>query len=184
MSRSVWAGVGKRGLVKHGPLLSFPSGSAPNPQDLPRLTLSIKLTCPNSLLPAAPTQRFLLPSFAHLACGESCCLPGLHQPLGIGPLIRHMNKSRRLLKRRAALSALIKWRVSAEEGAIKTVWEKEAKAQEGSSEALTLQLGLKGWQTMAGRTVPQRAGCLHRQKGLYFRSCWSDGRTEVAGSRP
>jgi len=129
VSRSVWAGVGKRGLVKHGPLLSFPLGSASNPQDLPQLTLSIKLTCPDSLLPAAPTRHFLLPSFAHHACGEPCCLPGLHQPLGIGPLIRHMNKSRRLLKRRAALSALIKWHVSAEEGAIRTVWEKEAKAR-------------------------------------------------------
>lgn len=55
----------------------------------------------------------------------------LHQPLGIGLLIRHMNKSR-LLKRRAVLSAIIKWCVSAEVGAIKTVWEKEGKFQEGT----------------------------------------------------
>ena len=67
MSRSVWAGVGRRGLVKHGPPLFPPLGSAPNPQDLPRLTLSIKLTFPNSLLAAAPTQHFLLPSFSHHA---------------------------------------------------------------------------------------------------------------------
>lgn len=184
MSRSVWAGVGRCGLVKRGPPLFPPLGSAPNPQDLPWLTLSIKLTFPHALLAAAPTQHFFLPSFSHHACGEPCCLPGLHQPLGIGPLIRHMNKSRRLLKRRAALSALIKWRVSAEEGAIKTVWEKEAKAREGTSEALTLQLGLKGWQTMARRMVLRRASCLGRQKGPYFRSCGSDGQTEVVGSRP
>lgn len=71
--------------------------------------------------------------------------------------MRHMNKSQRLLKRRAVLSAIIKWRVSAEEGAIKTVWEKEAKAREGVSEAATLQLGLKSRQTR--RMVPPRAGC-------------------------
>lgn len=60
----------------------------------------------------------------HRARREPRCPPGTpRQPPGIGPLIRPMNKSQRLVKRRAALSAVIKWCVSAEEGAIKTVWE-------------------------------------------------------------
>ena len=77
MSRSMWAGVGKHGLVKHGPLLSFPLGSAPSPQDLPQLTLSTKPTCPDSLPPAAPTRHlFLLHSLitpvASLAAYRAC----------------------------------------------------------------------------------------------------------------
>ena len=99
--------------------------------------------------PAARIRHPFLPSLARPACQDPRCTAGPpRQPLGIGPLIRHMNKSQRLLKRRAVLSAIIKWCVSAEEGAIKTVWE-EGKVREGASEALTLQLGLKGRQTMA-----------------------------------
>lgn len=181
-----WAGVDKSGQVWAdrawaSPLLSL--RQCPNPQNLPLLTLSIKPTFPDSPFLAAPARHFFLPSFAHHACREPCCLPGLHQPLGIGPLIRHMHKSRCLLKRRAVLSAIIKWCVSAEEGAIKTVWEKEGKAREGASEDLTLQLGLKGRQKMARRTVPPRAGYPGRQKGLYSGSCGSDGGTKVEGSR-
>lgn len=56
----------------------------------------------------------------------------LNQPLGLGPLMRHMNKSQHLLKRRAVLSAIIKWCVNAEAGAIKSVWEKEGKVQEST----------------------------------------------------
>ena len=166
------SGQARAGQAWPSPLLSL--GQCPQPSRSASADPLHKAHLSRFFAPCSSHSASLPASFAHHACGEPCCLPGLHPPLGIGPLIRHMNKSRRLLKRRAALSALIKWRVSAEEGAIKTVWEKEAKACEGTSEALTLQLGLKGWQTMAGRTVPRRAGCLHRQKGLYFRSCRTD----------
>lgn len=87
------------------------------------------LTFPDSPLPAAPfsISPFLLSLIKPVVSLLS--FQALRQPLGIGPLIRHMNKSQRLLKRRAVLSAVIKWCVSAEQGAIKTVWEKEGKVQ-------------------------------------------------------
>lgn len=117
-----------------------------------------------TLLPCS-SRWASLPSLTH-SCGPPATL---HQPPGRGPLIRPMNKSQRLLKRRAALSAIIKWCVSAEEGAIKTVWE-EGKVREGASEALTLQLGVKGRQTMAWRAVSSRASCPGRQSRLCSRS--------------
>lgn len=63
------------------------------------------------------------------------------QPLGIEPLIRRMNKSPHLLKRRAVVSALIKWRVSAEEEQLKLSGRRRA-GSDGSSHSL--QLGLVG----------------------------------------
>lgn len=139
----------------------------PHPQELLRLALSIK---PPPFLRLRSLQLvFRASSVLHSLTrptGSLAAPQTLHQSLGIGPLIRHMNKSQRLLKRRAVLSAIIKWCVSAEEGAIKTVWEKEGKVREGTSEALTLQLGLKGRQTIARRAVSWRAGCPGRQSRL------------------
>lgn len=75
------------------------------------------------------------------------------QPLGIEPLIRRMNKSPHLLKRRAVVSALIKWRVSAEEEQLKLSGRRRA-GSDGSSHSL--QLGLVGPHTMARGAASRR----------------------------
>lgn len=97
--------------------IPLPSRSRDLPPDPARWA---PLPCPPSLQPHPASP----PSLSRPSLRAPRCAPGTPpQPLGIGPLIRRMNKSQRLLKRRAVLSAVIKWCVSAEEGAIKTVWE-------------------------------------------------------------
>lgn len=119
-------GGGRCGRASVGP--SPLHWAIPHPQELLQLALSIK---PPPFLRLCSLQlraSSVLHSLTRPA-GSLVAPQALHQPLGIGPLIRHMNKSQRLLKRRAVLSAIIKWCVSAEEGAIKTVWEKEGKVR-------------------------------------------------------
>lgn len=139
---------------------------------------------PSAQGPTSPKPPSLQPALGFSSFPHAPLQPvvsgAAHQPQGRGPLIRPMNKSQRLLKRRAVLSAIIKWRVSAEEGAIKTVWE-EGKVREGASEGLTLQLGLKGRQTMAWRAASSRASCPGRQSRLCSRSHGPDGRRDRAG---
>lgn len=76
------------------------------------------------------------------------------------------------------LSVIIKWCVSAEEGAIKTVWEKEGNAREGALR-LALQLDLRAGRQSRRRLHPGPAARADRAACVWVQ--WRDrgGETEV-----
>ena len=132
-----------------------PPVSRPPPCPGAPLPLTLRPRPHSARAPARSPRAAPLPPLTHPCCrGEPRCPPAP----GRGPLIRHMNKSQRLLKRRAVVSAVIKCRVSAEEGAIKSVWE-EGRVREGAAEGLTLQLGPEGRHAMGCGAASSKASC-------------------------